>query len=92
VPLLQKVQGVLKLYPDANYVIEGHTDASGDGVANEQLSEKRAFALMQYLRQAMSIPANRIQAIGYGSEKPISGNQTPEGRAKNRRIDILVLD
>lgn len=91
VPLLQKVQGILKLYPEATYVIEGHTDASGDGVANQQLSEKRAFALMQYLRQGMSISAERIKAIGYGSEKPIAGNQTPEGRAKNRRIDILIL-
>jgi outer membrane protein OmpA-like peptidoglycan-associated protein len=91
VPLLQKVESILKLYPDASYVVEGHTDASGEGVANQQLSEKRAFALMQYFRQGLSIPADRIKAIGYGAEKPIAPNTTPEGRAKNRRIDILVL-
>lgn len=91
VPLLQKVVGILKLYPDANYVVEGHTDASGEGAANQQLSERRAFAVMQSLRQSLSIPADHIRAIGYGSEKPISGNNTPEGRAKNRRIDILIL-
>jgi outer membrane protein OmpA-like peptidoglycan-associated protein len=90
-PILKKVGDILSLYPDATYVVEGHTDASGDGAANQQLSERRAFALMQSLRQSLSIPADRIKAIGYGSEKPISGNQTAEGRAKNRRIDVLIL-
>jgi outer membrane protein OmpA-like peptidoglycan-associated protein len=91
VPLIEKVAGILKLYPDATYVVEGHTDASGEGAANQQLSERRAFALMQALRQNLSIPADRIKAIGYGSEKPIATNQTPEGRAANRRIDVLIL-
>jgi outer membrane protein OmpA-like peptidoglycan-associated protein len=91
VPLLQKVESILKLYPAASYVIEGHTDASGEGVANQQLSEKRAFALMQYLRQGLSIPVDRIKAIGYGADKPIALSTTPDGRAKNRRIDILIL-
>ena len=91
VPLLRKVESILKLYPEASYVVEGHTDASGEGVANQQLSEKRAFALMQYLRQGLSIPADRIRAIGYGADKPIALSKTPEGRAKNRRIDILIL-
>jgi len=91
VPLLAKVQEILKLYPSASYVIEGHTDATGEGAANQQLSEKRAFALMQYLRQGMSIPPDRIRAIGYGSEKPIALNTTAAGKAKNRRIDILIL-
>jgi len=85
------VESILKLYPEASYVVEGHTDASGEGVANQQLSEKRAFALMQYLRQGLSIPADRIRAIGYGADKPIALSKTPEGRAKNRRIDILIL-
>lgn len=91
VPLLTKVQSILQLYPAANYVVEGHTDAAGDGAANQQLSEKRAFALMQYLRQGLSIPADRIKAIGYGADKPIAPSTTPAGRAKNRRIDILIL-
>jgi outer membrane protein OmpA-like peptidoglycan-associated protein len=91
VPLLQKVQSILRLYPEASCVVEGHTDAAGDGSANQQLSEKRAFALMQYLRQGLSIPADRIRAIGYGADKPIALNTTPAGRAKNRRIDILIL-
>jgi outer membrane protein OmpA-like peptidoglycan-associated protein len=43
------------------------------------------------LRQAMSIPSDRIRAIGYGSDKPIASQATPEGRAKNRRIDIIIM-
>jgi outer membrane protein OmpA-like peptidoglycan-associated protein len=91
VPVLQKVESILKLYPGASYVVEGHTDASGEGVANQQLSERRAFALMQYFRQDLSIPPDRIKAIGYGAERPIALNTTPEGTAKNRRIDILIM-
>jgi len=89
--LLNRVAEILKLYPDDNYVVEGHTDSSGEGAANQQLSERRSFAVMQSLRQILSIPADRIKAIGYGSEKPIASNATAEGRAKNRRIDVLIL-
>jgi OOP family OmpA-OmpF porin len=90
-PLLDKVKQIIGLFPESRLVIEGHTDDRGDPAGNTQLSEKRAFAIMQYLRQAMSIPSDRIRAIGYGSEKPIASQATAEGRAKNRRIDILIL-
>ncbi len=90
-PLLGKVQEICKLFPNANYVVEGHTDMTGDGTANQQLSDKRAFAVMQYLRQALALPADRIRSIGYGAEKPIAPNNTAAGKAKNRRIDILVM-
>ncbi|MBI5169912.1 MAG: OmpA family protein [Candidatus Eisenbacteria bacterium] len=90
-PLLGKVQEILKLFPNSSVVVEGHTDMTGDGTANQQLSDKRAFAVMQYLRQALAIPADHIRSIGYGAEKPIAPNNTPAGKAKNRRIDILIL-
>jgi OOP family OmpA-OmpF porin len=90
-PLLQKVMEVIELFPKAQLVIEGHTDASGDPQANLQLSEKRAFAVMQYLRQSLLIPADRIQAIGYGSDRPVASNKTTDGRAKNRRIDVIIM-
>ncbi len=91
VPLVQKVEEIIQMFSDAQFVVEGHTDASGDPSANVHLSEKRAFAVMQYLRQSLSIPADRIQSIGYGADRPIASNQTVEGRAKNRRIDILIM-
>ncbi|MFZ1685358.1 MAG: OmpA family protein [Candidatus Zixiibacteriota bacterium] len=89
-PLLDKVQKILALFPTAHFVVEGHTDDKGDPQGNTQLSEKRAYSVMQYLRQTMTLAADRIRAIGYGSEKPIASQATPEGRAKNRRIDIII--
>lgn len=91
IPLLEKVKETIQLFPDANYVVEGHTDTQGEAAANVTLSEKRAFEVMQYLRQALLIPANRIQSMGFGSDHPVASNQTPEGRAKNRRIDIIIM-
>ncbi len=91
VPLLEKVETVIKMYPDAKLIVEGHTDASGDPAVNTDLSQKRAYAVMQYLRQSMLLSADRISAIGYGSDKPVASNKTPEGRAKNRRIDIIIM-
>jgi outer membrane protein OmpA-like peptidoglycan-associated protein len=90
-PLLEKVKTVLEMFDDAKLVVEGHTDASGEASVNLALSEKRAFSVMQYLRQSLLISADRISAIGYGSEKPIASNKTSEGRAKNRRIDIIIM-
>jgi outer membrane protein OmpA-like peptidoglycan-associated protein len=91
-PLLQKVQEVVEMFPESRLVVEGHTDASGDAATNRQLSEKRAYAVMQYLRQTMLIPAERVSAIGFGNEKPVASNETAEGRAKNRRIDIIIMN
>ncbi|MEW6049580.1 MAG: OmpA family protein [Candidatus Zixiibacteriota bacterium] len=90
-PLLEKVKEIVALFPDRQIIVEGHTDDKGEQMGNQQLSEKRAMAVMQYLRQALTIGADRIKAIGYGSEKPIASNISAEGRAKNRRIDIVIL-
>lgn len=91
IPLLDKVQKVIEMFPESKLAIEGHTDASGDEATNRQLSEKRAYSVMQYLRRSMLISADRINAIGYGAERPIASNKTADGRAKNRRIDILIM-
>jgi len=91
VPLLEKVMEIVRMCPEASLVVEGHTDASGEPAANVTLSEKRAFAVMQYLRQSLLIPANQIQSMGYGADRPVASNQTPDGRAKNRRIDIIIM-
>jgi OOP family OmpA-OmpF porin len=91
VPLLDKVEKILEMFPGANLMVEGHTDDLGDRVTNMQLSEKRALAVMQYLRKSMSIPADKIDAVGYGPDRPIGTSTTAEGRAKNRRIDIVIF-
>ncbi len=91
VPLLEKVKTIIEMFPNNKLVVEGHTDDRGEAAANMQLSEKRAYAVMQYLRQALSLSAEQIHATGFGADKPVASNQTVEGRAKNRRIDIVIL-
>jgi outer membrane protein OmpA-like peptidoglycan-associated protein len=90
-PLLKKVEEIVQMFPNKKLVVEGHTDDTGERTTNMRLSEKRAYEVMQYLRGALSIQAEKINAIGYGPDKPIGTNTTAEGRAKNRRIDIIIM-
>jgi OOP family OmpA-OmpF porin len=75
--------------PNAQIVIAGHTDSSGDDALNQALSEERAKAVSDYLVKA-GLPADRFTATGYGSSQPIATNDTDEGKAQNRRIDFMV--
>ncbi|MCJ7582820.1 MAG: OmpA family protein [Candidatus Aminicenantes bacterium] len=72
--------------------IQGHTDSSGPEAWNLLLSQKRAGAVMEYLHKKFRIPLHRMAVIGYGSADPIADNETREGRAKNRRVVILVFE
>lgn len=89
--LLAKVQKIIEMYPGAHLTIEGHTDSVGDPGANVTLSEKRAYQVTQYVRESLLIPRDRITSIGYGADRPVSTNKTSAGRAKNRRIDIIIM-
>ncbi len=91
VPILNKAIEIIKLFPDSKLMVEGHTDNAGDATSNSRLSEKRSYAVMQFIRQAFSIPAEKIQSVGYGAERPVASNATADGRAKNRRIDIIIM-
>jgi OOP family OmpA-OmpF porin len=75
--------------PTATVEIEGHTDGDGDAAFNQGLSEKRAQAVSEYLVRA-GLPADRFRPVGFGSSKPVAGNDTDEGKAQNRRIEFLV--
>ena len=88
--LLAKVQKALAEFPNSRFVIEGHTDSYGSDVANYNLSQRRADAVKQYLIANANIDATRIEATGYGETKPIATNDTSVGRARNRRIDIVI--
>jgi outer membrane protein OmpA-like peptidoglycan-associated protein len=90
-PLLTKVQKALRKFPDAPIVIEGHTDAQGDEDYNQALSERRAAAVSSYLTANMSATGMRLSSVGYGESHPIASNETIEGRAKNRRIDVHIM-
>lgn len=91
IPLLEKVVEIIKMFPGSKLVVEGHTDDMGEPSANLQLSDKRAYEVMKYLRQTLLIPSDDIRSMGFGSEKPVASNKTADGRAKNRRIDIIIM-
>jgi OmpA-OmpF porin, OOP family len=88
--LMNKVRDALALFPDASMVAEGHTDANGTDSANLILSQDRADAVRQYLVTNFGINAEKITSIGYGETRPVANNETAEGRARNRRIDLII--
>lgn len=90
IPLLQKAGQAIALFPRAGIVIEGHTDSAGDAASNQRLSESRAQAVQGWLMTELSLPAGRLQALGYGESRPVASNETSAGRRQNRRIDIVI--
>ncbi len=88
-PLLTKVQDVIKKFPGCHVTIEGHTDSQGSDEANQLLSEGRAKAVAEYLMANMGVELP-VQSQGFGESRPIASNDSPEGRAKNRRIDVVI--
>lgn len=80
----------LKKYPDSVVQVLGHTDNTGDAGYNVGLSERRAEAVADVLMDH-SVPFERIETIGHGEDQPIGSNLTEEGRAKNRRVEIVIL-
>ncbi|MFL6550867.1 MAG: OmpA family protein, partial [Povalibacter sp.] len=89
-PLMNKVRDALALFPDSALVVEGHTDANGTDSANLILSQDRADAVRQYLISNFGLNAERVSSIGYGESRPVATNETAEGRARNRRIDLII--
>lgn len=73
------------------FVVEGHTDARGTDAYNEDLSQRRAQSVRSRL-VSQGVSADRIRAVGRGESEPIASNKTPEGRANNRRVEIVLHD
>lgn len=88
--LMTKVQEAIKLFPNASIIVEGHTDGDGSDSANLILSQDRADAVKQYLVSNMGLDAEKISSIGYGESRPVASNQNAEGKARNRRIDLVI--
>jgi outer membrane protein OmpA-like peptidoglycan-associated protein len=86
---LAKIAGILIVYKEPNILIEGHTDSTGTKERNQKLSEERAGAVMGYLVE-QGVAETRLTAAGLGPDKPIADNKTKEGRAKNRRVDLVI--
>ncbi|HVV86539.1 MAG TPA: OmpA family protein, partial [Kofleriaceae bacterium] len=89
--LLDNVASVLSSHPNIQKVrVEGHTDSQGSDAYNKDLSQRRADAVRTYLI-TQGIDAGRLEAVGYGEERPIADNSTKKGRAANRRVEFVIL-
>lgn len=86
---LMQVADTLKLQPDIDLTVAGYTSSTGSEAFNQQLSEDRAASVKDFLVER-GIAAERIKTVGYGEDRPIATNDTAEGRAMNRRVEILV--
>ncbi|MFT6675623.1 MAG: outer membrane protein OmpA-like peptidoglycan-associated protein [Sulfitobacter sp.] len=87
---LRKVAQSVQRYPDSTLQIIGHTDSDGDAAYNQQLSEGRAYSVANVL-YSNGVSSNRVQAIGRGESQPVASNLTPQGKAQNRRVEIVIL-
>lgn len=87
---LRAIAGNLQAYPNSTIQILGHTDNVGDAAYNQDLSLRRAEAVADVLLNA-GVPFGRVNTMGRGENQPIASNLTPEGRAQNRRVEIVIL-
>lgn len=81
---------VLERYDDTDIVVAGHTDSSGKPEYNKELSERRAEAVAKYA-EAQGIKGVRIRTVGEGEATPVAENDTEDGRAKNRRVEVAIF-
>lgn len=88
-PTLNELARIANTCPEFQISIEGHTDAEGTDERNQRLSDRRAQAVADYLSKS-GVAAERLQAVGYGATQPVAPNDTPQNRAKNRRIEFGV--
>jgi len=86
---LKQVATELENYPDAEVLVEGHTDNVGSDEVNQVISEKRASSVATSLKKDYGV-RNNIAVIGKGKNEPIASNDTAEGRAQNRRVEITI--
>jgi outer membrane protein OmpA-like peptidoglycan-associated protein len=86
---LAKISGIVLAHPGLNLQIEGHTDSVGSDEMNQQLSERRADSVRAFLAE-QGVPGSAISARGFGKTQPVAGNDTAEGRQRNRRVELVV--
>jgi OOP family OmpA-OmpF porin len=88
--ILEEAARILREDPEVRVSVDGHTDARGTDQYNDRLSERRAQAVVDYLAR-LGVPPSRLQAQGFGESRPVATNDTDEGRAENRRVELNVI-
>ncbi|MCA1664909.1 MAG: OmpA family protein, partial [Myxococcales bacterium] len=91
--LLATVAKIMTLHPDVTLIrIEGHTDSVGTRAVNLKLSRERAESVRRHLVEVNGVEPSRLVAAGLGPDRPLDSNATAAGRAKNRRVEFVIVD
>lgn len=89
--LLRKLEDAIRVFPNSLIIVEGHTDSFGGDESNLTLSQDRAESVRTYILANMQdLSPEDVGAVGFGESRPVANNETVEGRAKNRRIDVVI--
>lgn len=88
--IINEMVGMMKEHPEISLSVEGHTDSDGESTTNEQLSVSRAHTVVSTMT-TMGIETTRLRAKGHGESQPVDTNETPEGRANNRRVEFIKM-
>jgi OOP family OmpA-OmpF porin len=88
--ILEEAARILQDEPDVRISVDGHTDARGTDAYNDRLSERRAQAVVDRLTR-LGVSRSRLEPQGYGESRPVATNETEEGRAQNRRVELNVV-
>jgi outer membrane protein OmpA-like peptidoglycan-associated protein len=90
--LLKKIMDAINVFENPEIVIMGHTDSTGGDAINLQLSRKRAQTVTNFLKKIGKLASNKISTRGFGEARPVASNETREGRERNRRIEVLIIN
>ena len=90
--LLDKVVTAIRSFPNPSVVVSGHTDSVGGTQVNQNLSQRRAQTVANFLEKIGGFDRTHLTAIGYGESRPVASNETSAGRASNRRIEVLIIN
>jgi OOP family OmpA-OmpF porin len=88
-PVIKEISNALYKNPGMKLEIDGYTDSTGDAAHNLDLSKRRAEAVAKVLEDQFGIDQSRLTSNGFGADKPISSNDTADGRAENRRVEFV---
>ncbi len=91
-PLMNKITRAIRNFPNARIEVLGHTDSLGDDVRNQVLSNARAQKVAKFLVELGGVSPDKVMARGYGESRPVATNETREGRAENRRVEIKIVN
>ena len=90
--LLEKIMKAINVFDNPKIIVIGHTDSTGSAAHNMQLSQKRAQTVASFLKKIGKIDASNIEVTGYGEMRPVASNETKEGRTRNRRIEVSIVN